>query len=339
LAVYRDQLAAIEGERARGLIEGAEADAARVEISRRLLDAAAKASRLERPTRPLPVRRLAMAVAVGVPALVLAVYLTHGAPDLPGFPHPTSAAGPLPNLPLADLVAKVEARLRASPDDGDGWDVIAPVYFRLGRFADAAYAYARAVELKGENAKRLAGFAEATIRDADGIVSEAARIACEKILKLEPGRPDARFWLALAKEQDGDRAGAVAAYKALLQDLPATAPGREALEARIEEVSGRRGGAEAGQRGPSAADIAAAQQLSAEERIKMITSMVDGLAQRLKADGKDLPGWLRLLKAYVVLGRKGDADAALADARRNFAGDEKALAALSELAQSLGLGS
>jgi cytochrome c-type biogenesis protein CcmH len=341
VAVYRHQLAEIEAERSRGLIGAAEADSARLEISRRLLEAAAS----DRPRRPrvghgaLPVRRLALAVAAGVPALVLAVYLTYGAPDLPGFPHTTHVAGPLAGLPITDLIAKVEARLRQSPEDGEGWDVIAPVYYRLGRFADAAHAYARAAALKGENVKRLAGFAESAIRAGDGIVSEEARMASEKILNLEPGRADARFWLALAKEQDGDRAGAIAEFKSLLQDLPPTAPWREALEAHIEEASGRRAGAEASPRGPSAADISAAQQLSPDERAKMITAMVDGLAQRLKADGKDLSGWLRLLNAYVVLGRKADADAALADARRNFAGDDKALAALRELAQSLGLGS
>jgi len=91
--------------------------------------------------------------------------------------------------------------------------------------------------------------------------------------------------------------------------------------------------------GPSAADVAAAQSLSAEERSRMIAGMVDGLAQRLKQNGNDLAGWRRLVNAYVVLDRKADARAALAEARRNFAGDERALGELSALATSLGLDS
>ena len=71
----------------------------------------------------------------------------------------------------------------------------------------------------------------------------------------------------------------------------------------------------------------------------MIAAMVDGLAARLKINGKDLQGWSRLVNAYAVLGRKTDAVAALADARKNFTGDEQALGKLAALAKSLGLGS
>ena len=71
----------------------------------------------------------------------------------------------------------------------------------------------------------------------------------------------------------------------------------------------------------------------------MIAQMVDGLAQRLKRDGRDLAGWQRLINAYAVLGRGQDARQALAEARRNFPADEQALAALAALAKSLGLGS
>src|SRR5262249_54082207 len=67
--------------------------------------------------------------------------------------------------------------------------------------------------------------------------------------------------------------------------------------------------------------------------------MVEGLGARLKRDGRDLAGWQRLVNAYVVLGRKDDALSALADARKTFGGDEKALAELAALAKSLGLGS
>ncbi len=85
--------------------------------------------------------------------------------------------------------------------------------------------------------------------------------------------------------------------------------------------------------------MAAASKLDPQQRAQMIAQMVDGLAQRLKTNGNDLPGWVRLVRAYSVLERQDDARAALAEARRNFNGDASALAELSKLASSLGLGS
>ena len=158
-------------------------------------------------------------------------------------PSPARAAAPLEQAQVGDLVAKVEARLREHPEDGQGWDVVAPVYMKLGRFRDAATAFASAARIEGETARRLAGFAEATVLAADGVVGEEARLAYEKILKLEPGRPEPRFWLALAKEQDGKLADALADYRALLAKAPGEAPWRSAVEDRIAEVSRRLDGA------------------------------------------------------------------------------------------------
>lgn len=344
LAVYRHQLDEIEDERERGLVDDSEAAGARVEVSRRLL---ASADHMDSPPRlpALPESKratVALATAAAIPLLTLALYLTHGSPGLPSFPAAGHVQLPLERAQIGDLIAKVEARLREHPEDGEGWDVIAPVYYKLERFRDAANAYARAARLKGETVRRLAGLAESTVLAADGIVTEEARAAYERILTMEPGRPEPRFWLALAKEQDGKLAPALAEYRTLLSDAPADAPWRAAVESRIADVSRRLAGADRPDPrapGPSAGDVAAAEKLSPQERVKMIAGMVDGLAERLKHDGRDLAGWQRLINAYAVLGRGQDARAALAEARRNFTTDEKALADLSALAKSLGLGS
>ena len=343
LAVYRHQLEEIEAERARGLVDEAEAAAARTEVSRRLLAAAgedgATGARAALPLRPVPV---AMTVALLVPLLTLALYLANGSPGLPSSPMAGRAQSPLDQANVGELIAKVEAQLRERPGDGQGWDVIAPIYFKLGRFREAAAAFASAARIEGETVRRLAGFAESAVLAADGIVVEEARIAFEKILKLEPKRPEPRFWLALAKEQDGKLADALADYKGLLSSAPADAPWREAVEGRIADVSRRLAGAakpEPRTPGPSAADVAAAERLAPADRARMIAQMVDGLAERLERDGRDLAGWLRLVNAYVVLDRRDDARAALARARRHFPADEKALDELAALAKSLGLGS
>jgi cytochrome c-type biogenesis protein CcmH len=342
LEVYRHQLAELEADRARGLVEGAEADAARVEISRRLLASAAAPKAGTKAPAAVPGDRtpLAIAAAVLVTVCSLGIYLIYGAPDMPAFPVTERGAGPLADAPLGQMIAKVEARLRAEPRDGDGWAVIAPVYFKLGRYKDAANAYAHAAEIKGETVERLAGFADSTIRAADGIVTEDARLAFQKILKLAPGQPQARFWLALAREQDGQLNEALAEYKAIVAAGPADAPWRPGIEQHIAEVSRRvSGSAKDTPRGPTAQDVAAAQQLTDEQRSQMIAGMVDGLAQRLERDGKDLAGWLRLVNAYVVLGRGSDARTALAKARQQLASDDKAMAELAALAKRLGLGS
>ena len=341
LEVYRDQLAEVEAEQARGLVETAEADAARIEISRRLLASATPEAGTSAAAR-MPQHRtpLAIAAALFVTLSSLGLYLTYGQPNMPSFPVAERQSGSLADAPLGQMIAKVEARLRAEPRDGDGWAVIAPVYFKLGRFKDAANAYAHAAEIKGETVDRLAGFADATVRAADGIVTEDARLAFQKILKLAPGQPQARFWLALAREQDGQVKEALAEYKAILAAGPAGASWRPGIEHHIAEVSGRLSGVEKdAPRGPSAQDVAAAQQLSEDQRAQMIAGMVDGLARRLERDGKDLAGWLRLVNAYAVLGRDSDARAALVNARKQLGGDDKAMAELSALAQRLGFGS
>lgn len=345
LAVYRHQLAEIEAERARGLIGAAEAEAARLEISRRLLSSAASAERAEahaNAPRALAEPRhagVALGTAVAIPLLALGLYLTHGSPGMPSSPFAARTDAAHDQAALAGMTAKVEARLRETPEDGRGWEVIAPVYLKLGRYRDAATAYANAARLQGETVRLLAGLAEASVLASNGIVTEQARTAYDKILKIEPGRVEARFWLAIAKEQDGRLAEALADYRALLKEAPARAAYRSPLERRIKDVSARLAAAGAKPRGPTAADVEAAARLDPKQRAQMITAMVDGLARRLKDNGKNLSGWLRLLNAYAVLGRKDDARAALAEARRNFDGDARALSALTKLAANLGLGS
>jgi cytochrome c-type biogenesis protein CcmH len=350
-AVYRDQLAEVEAERAAGLIGASEAEAARIEISRRLLASAAHAE-VSAPTARLGGSatrhgRVALAAAAAIPLLTLTLYFVYGSPGLPETLAKEASAA-REQAELARLVAQVEIRLRQVPDDGKGWEVIAPVYLKLGRHADAATAYTNAARLQGESVTLLAGIAEASMLAKDGLVTEEARTAYEKILRLEPGRVEPRFWLTVGKEQDGRLAEALAEYTALLNEALPGATYRGALATRIEEVSARLS-AQGGQRpasepakaptGPTAADMEAAARLSPEQQQMMITGMVEGLAQRLKSNGKDLAGWQRLLRAYTVLGRHDDARAALAEARRNFQGDQRALSDLSGLAATLGLGS
>jgi cytochrome c-type biogenesis protein CcmH len=342
VAVYKDQLAEIEADAARGLLDGAEAESARREIARRLLARSGSDGAIPASTGATSgSARLAMVLAGLVPIATLATYLILGSPDQPARPFVANAGKVLAKAPVEELVAKVEARLASNPGDGQGWDVIAPVYFRLQRFGDAADAYGRALQILGDTTQRLAGFAEATIMENNGIVTEPARLAYEKLLKREPGRLEPRFWLALAKEQDGKRSEAASDYKAILAEAPADAPWRSLVVERLAAVDGQAAAPPVlpPARGPSADDVKAADQMSDKDRTQMIAGMVDGLAKRLEANPQDLPGWTRLVQSYVVLGEKAKAAKALGDARRHLAGDAAAVTQLTDLAKSLGLGS
>jgi cytochrome c-type biogenesis protein CcmH len=339
LAVYRDQLAEIEAERADGLLGGAEAEGARVELARRLIrrseekkDAGAVAQ-----ARFSGARQAVVYAAAAIPVIGIGIYLAIGSPQLPGRPYAARLDTPVDQATAADLVARVEAHLRANPEDGRGWDVLAPVYLRMGDFAQAADAFQRATRLLGESPKRLAGLARATIMAQNGIVGETARVSYEKLQRLEPQSMEPQVWLAIAREQDGDVKGAEAEYRRLLQG--AEDPWKGLLESRLNSLTGKLGGAPPAAPNVGPADAAAAAAMNPADRDKMINRMVDGLAARLKDNGKDLDGWMRLVRSYVVLGRREEATTALASARGAFAGDEKSLAELNVLAETLGLGS
>jgi cytochrome c-type biogenesis protein CcmH len=210
----------------------------------------------------------------------------------------------------------------------------------MGNFDQAADAFQRAARLLGESPKRLSGFARSLIMVQNGVVSEPARKAYERLKALEPSNIEAQTWLAIAREQDGDLKGAEEEYKRLL--VSAEDPWKGLLTVRLQTVSERLGHPvqpNKEEAAPAADPAAAAAQMTPEQRDKFVSQMVDGLAARLKENGNDLAGWTRLVRSYVVLGRRDDATTALASARTQFAGDDKSLAELDGLAKSLGLGS
>ena len=134
------------------------------------------------------------------------------------------------------LVAKVEEHLAAHPEDGRGWDVIAPVYLRLGRADDAARAFQNAIRLLGSTAERQTGLGEAILSAEGGIVTADARTAFEAAQRLDPAAPGPRFFLALAAEQEGEAAAAADA----LADAPRGSAGGCAVARRRVGSAGAR---------------------------------------------------------------------------------------------------
>ena len=157
---------------------------------------------------------------------------------LPDEPLASRKVAPQTNSDIGAAVAAVEARLIAKPDDGKGWAVIAPVYMRLERYADAAHAYAEALRILGEDPLRRAAYGEALVAAAGGVVTDEARQAFDRALTDQPGQPQARYYLALAAEQDGKKADAIRDYQALLADSPPDAPWRSVVNARLAALNG-----------------------------------------------------------------------------------------------------
>ena len=335
-AVYRDQLVEVESDRARGLIGEAEAEAARIEIARRLIAADGKESAPDSTNGGFPAKAAMIVVAVMLPVAALALYLAYGSPRLPDQPLAVRLQDPANEQNLAALVARVEARLRAHPEEGEGWEVIAPVYMGWRRFGDAAQAYAQAIRLLGPSAQRLSGQGQALVLKNDGVVTEEARKALEQALALDPTLLEPRILIAIAKEQDGHYAAAVEDWRAL-RDKRENAAWREMVEKRIEAAEAHLNGTPPADPGPSQADIATIERMAPAERQAMVEQMVQGLATRLAQEGDDLPGWLKLVRAYSVLDRKEDAAKALARAKSQFSGNTQAIEQLDALAAELGL--
>src|SRR5262245_41278453 len=233
VAVYRDQLEEIERDRAAGMIGAAEAEAARTEVSRRLI-AAAEASATREPaparkgrqakshgaSRTQPQRqRLAAAVTiVALPLGAASLYLALGSPTLTGQPLADRVAASSEAVEAA--FARVETYLEQHPEDGRGWEVIAPVYMRVGRYEDAVKARSNALRLLGPTAEREADLGEALVAVANGVVTAEAKATFDEAIRLDPTDVSARFYQGLAAEEDGSPTEAARLWRALLADAP-----------------------------------------------------------------------------------------------------------------------
>jgi cytochrome c-type biogenesis protein CcmH len=325
LAVYKDQLAELDRDVARGVLPAAEAVAARLEIQRRLLAAGGKpGAAAAGPTARSPqAAKVALALLLLLPIGALAIYLDIGHPGLTSEPFASRAPAPAANPQLADLADKLAAKMKANPDDPRGWALLAGAEADLGRFADSAAAYRQAitrVQAKGgtPSAELQSRYGEALAAAAEGQVTEPAKAAFAAALAVDPTDPRARFYLALAEAQAGHLDRALVQWVAIEAQSPADAPWRPMVAAQIEAAAkklgrdpatlpGRQAASAppgpASQAGPSAADMAKAAAMTPEQRAAFIDSMVAGLAARLHDHPEDVDGWLRLASAYDKLGR------------------------------------
>ena len=349
LAVLRQQLADLDA------LPDAEAAPLRLELKRRML---AEGTTDEVVARPMTASARVW-VAVGVAAIFAGVstglYISLGRPELTGAAAPAAppADAGQPAADVMQMVGQLEARMKANPGDPEGWRMLGWSYFQTRRFADAAEAYRRASALVPADANYQSAMGEALVQAAEGTVTPAAETAFRAAQQRDPTDARSRYFLALLKDQRGDSKGAIDDWIAILKAAPADAPWAGELRRIISEV-GQKAGIEVtsrlpaapvaqgpasatAPRGPTAADVAAAQQMAPADQQAMIRGMVDGLAARLAQNPKDADGWLRLMRARMVLGDKGAAIAAYGAAKAAFAGDAPTLARLEASAKELGI--
>ncbi|MGO9673895.1 MAG: c-type cytochrome biogenesis protein CcmI [Methylocella sp.] len=343
VAFYKDQLAAIDRDAAEGLVAARDAEGAKAEAARRLL-AVVDAPQLGAAQTGRAARYGGIAACLFVPAAALGLYAFIGHPGLPDLPLTARLKESPDRMDLMAAIAKIEAHLAQDPNDGRGYEVLAPVYMRLGRYDDAVKASEAALRLNGETPERLARYGEAQVDAARGEVTPQARQAFEAASAKNPALPLARFYLGLAAAQDGDDSRAKEIWETLLKDAPANAPWiptvRQQLAALSSDAAQAAGEAGGGApTGPAANPALAAkiQSMSGAEQSSAIRGMVDNLAARLAQNGQDVEGWLRLVRAYSVLHEEGKAKTALSEARRNLAADPTASARIEALARELGL--
>lgn len=347
MEVYRDQLAELERDRERGLISQKDAEEARAEIGRRLLKADAENKAADAPSGSGSSRMIALAAVLTIPVVSWAFYASLGSPDMPDQPLVARMSKPPQQSSVTELIARAESHLQRNPQDADGWAVLAPIYMRTGRFPDAVTAWRRVIALKGEDASRLTGLGEALGAAAGGLVNGESLAAFNAALKLNPADEKARFFVAVGDAQAGKLDEARSRWQAIVDGAGPDSPWKEAALNAIE--TSRRNEQQAAQLpassqpaapsapGPTAEQMDAAKDMSAQDRQAMIEGMVAQLDAKLKDNPGDMEGWLRLIRAYSVMGKKDEAGGALARARDALKGEPEKLAAVDAFAGQLGL--
>lgn len=359
--LFREQIRELDREVANGTISSEDASVTRAEIERRTLAAARGQRQVSMTGLSDRGRAFCIAIAVGWVAVGSALlYSSIGRPDLLTNSETAFVAGSDSAATVTDnvqplgevneMITRLADRLAREPGDLAGWQMLGWSYFKVGRYAEAADAYARAVSLAPKNGELLSLQAEALVNLNGGSVSEAALALVEKSLELDPSNPRATYFKGVSLDEAGDTAAAVDLWLTMLDNSSSEAVWLPDLKTHIRERA-LAAGIDLGARaealrpsdpapemsGPTEADIAAAAEMTPDARQELVMGMVSGLAESLKQQPDNLEGWQRLIRSYAVLGNRSAADAAFADAMEAFRDQPEARSQLQSIAREVGL--
>lgn len=367
IRVYRDQLAEVERDLTRGTLTAEEGQRLRSEVGRRLLEAdrrGAAPGAQETEGRGAGGMIAASALIILVLAGAVSGYLWLGAPGYPDVPlaarlaeadrqmqsRPSQAeavAGAPPVTPVvpapefAALMDKLRTAIASRPNDTVGLELLARNEAGLGNLAAAETALRQLITARGDagRAEDHAALAEIMIRAAGGYVSPEAEAELIRALKLDARNGAARYFSGLMFAQ-GDRYDRTfVLWRGLLEEGPEDAIWIAPIRAQIAEIADLAGVNYTAPppRGPGAEDMAAAAEMTAEDRQTMIEGMVAQLSDRLATDGGPAEDWARLITSLVVLERRDEAQAIYAEAQTRFAGRTVELSFLRQTAVEAGL--
>jgi len=367
LRVYRDQLREVDRDQERGVIDAGDAERLRVEIGRKVL-AADRALQASGGTRRGAGGIAALAVLVVVLAGAFPLYQRLGQPEHPDQPiarriaeaqarydaRPTQAeaeakapASTAPALSAEDmaLIERLRQAAGQRPDDLQGQELLARYEQALGNLAAAKQAQSRVVALKGARAtaQDYAELADLAARAAGGIITAEAEAAINRAGTLDPANPLARFLAGYLQVQSGRPDRAFPIWAALLAEGHRAEPWHAFVRSSIGDLAWFAGRPDyvppedAALPGPDADAMAAAEDMTPEQRRAMVQGMVQGLENRLATQGGTPEEWARLIGSLAVLEERDRAGAILAEARSRFASTPEALATVNAAAKQAGL--
>ena len=379
IALYREQLAAVEQDQAAGRVSAEEAERLTLEIQRRILDAD-KAAKAEAKPKAAPGgtnRGLVVTLAALLVAGAGGLYWQLGAPGYPDMPvakrlgaaqefylsRPSQAvmierinsetamagfADPDVDPEFLELMEKLRLAVETRPDDLRGHELLLRNEVTLGNYGAAAIAQQNVIRLKGGAAtsEDFLLLAQLWITEARGYVSPQAEGALKEALNRDENNLAARYYWGVMRAQTGRPDLAFRTWRPLAERGPANAPWMRDLRQQIQ-VAAQDAGVDyqlpalppmAGARGPSQEDMAAAADMSPEDRQQMIRGMVEQLEGRLADEGGPPQDWARLIGALGVLGDTEKANAILTEARAVFAAHSEGLAMIEAAAAQAGLG-
>lgn len=349
VAIYQDQLKEAEREHERGLLSAEQTEAVKIELHRKLLAAAGPNVSPKEVTGVKANPRLATAIGTLLFLSVgsIAIYSHLGSPSLDNLAYvdrdiekEQQAQGDRQAVTeMSALIDQLEIKLATDPENVEGWLMLGRSAVSVGQFSRAVKAYEQAVQRKPNSPQILVDYAEAVMFLNEGRVSNDALVALERAHELNAANPKARYYIALGKAQSGDMNAALQEWVDLLAISLPDAPWFQTVRSQIANAAAeikidpeklvpseeaRRIGDDirsaASQRpqapGPSREDMEAAGEMTVQDRQKMIKSMVQRLADRLKENPNDRQGWLRLANAYEVLGETEKSANAMRQAKR-----------------------
>lgn len=377
MKVYRDQLSELDRDVARGTVTAQDAERARIEISRRLLEADKAA---QAKTRPTDAPRTLSRLALGLCAILLAggafgLYWFLGSPgfqdlgrekriaksqemresrpsqaeveaDMPPWPGPPAEA-PADYL---ELIEGLRDAVTKNPDDPHGLDLLVQHEAAIGNMVAAHKAMGHLIEVKGAaaTADDFVRQADLLVNAAGGFISPEAEDMLRKALERDPNHQLARYYSGLMFAQNGRPDMGFNLWRGLLEEGPDTAIWWSSVRSQIGSLATFAGvdytppdaptrPAMPNLTGPSADDIEAAQEMSGEDRAAMIQGMIDQLSERLATEGGTPEEWARLINVLGVVGNTGRASTIWDEAQTLFQNNPDALATVRIAAEQAGV--